>query len=76
MQLCQFHQVQTVNRYLTRKPKSTAAQELLTIALRLKNSTETTFKAELSAWYERHKTYLNERTINPITGKTHYTTSA
>ena len=28
VQLCHFHQVKTVNRYLTRKPKTAAAQDL------------------------------------------------
>lgn len=73
MQLCHFHQVQTVNRYLTRRPKSVAACELRELALSLKNSTRAGFAGALEAWYERHKSFINERSTNPITGKSHYT---
>ena len=53
MQLCQFHQVQIIQRHLTRRPKSLAACELKTLALTLKNTTQTGFEAALQAWHER-----------------------
>ena len=35
VQMCQFHQIQIVQRYLTRKPKTQAAVELKKLALKL-----------------------------------------
>lgn len=73
VQMCHFHQVQIVNRYLTRNPKSVAACALRTLVLNLKNSTETSFKEALAAWHTQHRTFLNERSIHPVTGRSHYT---
>lgn len=73
MQLCQFHQMQIIHRYLTRNPKSLAARELKALALTLNNTTQNAFEAALQAWYEQHKAFLNERTVNPITHKSCYT---
>lgn len=65
VQYCQFHQVKTVTRYLTRKPKTEAAQELRLLALKLKDMREEEFKTALFAWQERWKEFLNERSIAP-----------
>ncbi|MDO4777817.1 MAG: hypothetical protein Q4A06_10275 [Cardiobacteriaceae bacterium] len=66
VQMCHFHQVQIINRYLTRNPKSVAACELRALVLNLKNSTETSFKEALAAWHTQHKNYLNERGTHPV----------
>ncbi|MDO4777195.1 MAG: hypothetical protein Q4A06_07025 [Cardiobacteriaceae bacterium] len=71
-QLCQFHQMQIINRYLTRNPKSLAAHELKALALTLKNSTQTGFEAALQAWHEQHEAFLDERTTNPLTHQSRY----
>lgn len=73
VQLCQFHQVQAINCYLTRRPKSPAARELRALALTLKTTSQQEFTQALSDWYTRHKTYLNERSFSPVTQKSHYT---
>ena len=73
VQLCQFHQVKTVGRYLTRNPKTEAGRALWRLALTLKNSRRTDFESGLQTWFEECKSYLNERTTNPETGKPHYT---
>ena len=73
VQLCHFHQVKTVNRYLTRKPKTAAVQDLRELVLTLKNNNRLQFESTLNGWFERHKSFLNERTVNPETGKSHYT---
>lgn len=73
VQLCQFHQIKTVARYLTRQPKSLAAQELRKLTLTLTQTNFADFQAALNAWLARHQTYLNERTSNAQTGKSHYT---
>lgn len=73
VQLCQFHQVKTVNRYLTRKPKTAAAQELREVVLVLKSSSRLHFENALDGWFEKHKSFLNERTVHAETGRSHYT---
>ncbi|MDO5686220.1 MAG: hypothetical protein Q4G42_02335 [Neisseria sp.] len=73
VQLCHFHQVKTVNRYLTRKPKTAAAQDLHEVVLTLKSSSRFQFENTLNGWFEKHKDFLNERTVHTETGKSHYT---
>lgn len=73
VQLCQFHQVKTVSRYLTRNPKTEAGRALWRLVLTLKNSTRADFDRGLQIWLGQHQSYLNERTTNPETGKSHYT---
>jgi hypothetical protein len=72
MQMCQFHQVQIVLRYLTRKPKTQAAIELKKITLKLAKQTKSEFINNLNNWYLRWSDYLNERGKSPSTGKTYY----
>lgn len=72
-QMCQFHQIKIVKRYLTNNPKSPAAKDLHQLVLTLTNSTEKQFQAAFNGWFEQHKNYLNERTYNEQTGKSSYT---
>jgi hypothetical protein len=62
MQMCQFHMVKIVTRYLTRSPKTDAAKELRVIVLKLKDSTRTSFTELLEGWYLKWGDFLNERT--------------
>lgn len=73
VQLCQFHQVKTVNRYLTNRPKTAAGKALREIALTLKDSNRRQFEHRLSGWFGTYCDYLNERTVNAETGKSFYT---
>lgn len=73
IQICQFHQIKTVNKYLTRRPKLQAAKELRTIALALTEVTEEYFTILLNQWHEKWKDFLKERTVNPETDKWFYT---
>mgnify|MGYP003087976021 FL=1 len=73
VQLCHFHQVKTVGRYLTRNPQTAAGQVLWHLALTLKSGRRAGFESSLKAWFERHKDFFNERTKNPETGKSYYT---
>jgi hypothetical protein len=70
VQICIFHQVKTVTKYLTRKPKTQAGIELRTIALQLKDSNEKAFTTLLTDWYNRWKNFINERTY--VLGTTHW----
>jgi hypothetical protein len=73
IQMCQFHQIQIINRYLTRKPKTQAAIELRTLTLTLTKVSKEQFLQALESWYCKWKKYLKERTINAVTGKSYYT---
>lgn len=73
IQHCQFHQIQTINHYLTRRPKLPAAIELRTIALALTKVTEEYFTILLSQWHGKWKEFLKERTTNPMTNRWFYT---
>jgi hypothetical protein len=53
VQMCQFHQIQIVQRYLTRKPKTQAAKELKKLALKLTKQTKNEFIDSLNNWHSR-----------------------
>lgn len=73
VQMCQFHQIQIVTRYLTRRPKNPASIELRSIVLSITSSSRAQFENQLIQWEDKFQAYLNERTINPVTGKSFYT---
>ena len=68
-QLCQFHQVKTVSRYLTRNPKTAAGKALWRLTLTLKGAHKEAFQGALQAWFEQHEGFLNERTVNEESGQ-------
>jgi len=72
VQMCQFHQIQIVLRYLTRKPKTQAAIELKKLTLKLTKQTRIEFVNNLNNWYLCWYDYINERT-HTSTGKNCYT---
>lgn len=72
-QMCQFHQVAIVNRYLTRRPILEAGKELRLIALQLKISNEQEFTKMLNDWQIKWQNFLKEKSVNPITNRWHYT---
>lgn len=73
IQFCQFHQVQIVTRYLSKRPKLAAGKELRKIALMLTKTTKKNFATILEAWHETWKDFLNEKTRNEITKCSFYT---
>lgn len=64
IQMCQFHQVAIVRRYLTKKPKMQASKELWEHVLLLTKTDKESFEAELAAWHTKWNTFLNERKID------------
>ena len=72
VQMCQFHQVKIVTKYLTRKPKMQAGIELRALAVQLTNLDKANFTDRLNQWYVKWESYLKERTKS-ATGKSHYT---
>jgi transposase-like protein len=73
IQMCQFHQIRIVTRYLTTRPKLEAGQELRVITLMLSESTKEKFTMLLCAWHRRWSEFLKEKTVNPETKRRQYT---
>ncbi|MBK7098220.1 MAG: hypothetical protein IPH58_07525 [Sphingobacteriales bacterium] len=73
IQMCQFHQIQIINRYLTRKHKMPAAIELRLLALYLTKTNKVSFTQRLLQWQDKWEECLKEGTVNPQTGKSNYT---
>jgi len=73
VQMCQFHQSAIITRYLTRRPKTLASHQLRELALTLSRTDRKSFTEGLESWHDEWKTFLNERTVNPETGKQTFT---
>ncbi len=73
VQMCQYHQCAIIRRYLTNNPKLQAGRELFALTKRLPLSTEEEFTDLFIKWEEKWHDFLNERSINPVTGKSYYT---
>ena len=73
VQLCQFHQQKTVRKYITKHPKTEAAQELKEIVDLLTKTDKEFFEGMFGEWCVKWDGYLRERTTDPETGKSHYT---
>ena len=63
IQICQFHQIKQVTKYLTRRPQTDAGKELRTLALTLTKTDEATFTAALSAWHAKWGAFIEEKTF-------------
>lgn len=72
VQMCQFHQIQIIRRYLTQNPHLIAARELLHICINMKPLGSAGFLEEFNAWCRRWEEFLNERTLLK-SGKTTFT---
>ena len=71
IQMCQFHQVAIIRRYLTKKPKMQASKELWEHTLLLAHTDKESFIGGLMDWHTKWATFLKERNIG-IDGKNRY----
>ena len=71
-QICQVHIQRTIQTKLTKKPKSAAGVELLELSKRLTMLSKESFIKELDLWQEKHKEFLNEKSIDD-SGRLRYT---
>ncbi|HXQ34899.1 MAG TPA: hypothetical protein VN843_12870 [Anaerolineales bacterium] len=62
VQICQFHQMKQVTKYLTRRPKTDAGKELRTLVLTLTETDEATFTQSLNAWHAKYGDFINQKT--------------
>jgi hypothetical protein len=72
VQMCQFHQVMIVLRYITRKPKLEAGKELKDLMLLLTQTDEASFRYWLTSWHEKWNDFLSEKTVDPVTQRWHF----
>lgn len=61
VQLCQFHQMLIVRRYLTQEPDLDASRELLELVNQITKTDKESFVGMFKEWYERNKDVVNER---------------
>ncbi|MCP4458336.1 MAG: hypothetical protein GY816_09995 [Cytophagales bacterium] len=73
VQMCQFHQVAIIRRYITKNPKLQASKDLKVILDMLKQTDQESFQGALTEWYSAWELFLNERTVNTETGRNHFT---
>lgn len=71
VQMCQFHMIAAVRRYLTGKPDLPASKELLALAKTLTDKDSVTFANDLEVWHMRWREVLKERSTDK-SGKSHY----
>lgn len=72
-QLCQFHQIATIHRYLTRNPKLPAGKDLRLIALSLPQTSSEQFTERLLDWHKQWGSFIKQKTVNKVTGRWFYT---
>jgi len=63
-QMCQFHQVAILRRYITKNPILQANKDLKYIWTLLTMTDRETFEYELEKYYEKYKDFLKEKRIN------------
>jgi hypothetical protein len=70
VQVCHFHQIKTVTKYLTRRPKTEAGKELRSLTLTLSRTDEKTFTERLSRWEKKWHNFYTEKTY--VLGTKHW----
>ncbi len=73
VQFCHFHQTQIVRRYVTENPKLIQGYELLEFMKSLTFTDETIFKHRLSIYIDKHREFLNEKSMDLKSGIPQYT---
>lgn len=73
VQMCQRHQIEIIRRYLTRNPKLQAGKELYLLTKNITKLSENEFLTKFEEWETKWTNFLNERSKNEQTGKTHFT---
>ncbi|MDR2146605.1 MAG: transposase [Tannerella sp.] len=73
VQMCQYHFVSLIRRYLTRNPKLQAGKELWIPVKNITKLTENEFIESFQKWEDKWIPFLKERTKDEKTGKSHFT---
>ena len=75
VQMCQFHQLQIIKRYLSSRPKLQASKELKEIISKLTDTDEISLKLQLEKWHNKWNSFISEKTVDINSNKWHYTHS-
>ena len=70
-QMCHFHQVQIIRRYITKRPKLEANKELKLIVDWLARTEKEGLRMELERWYKKYEWFIKERWVDNR-GKRYY----
>lgn len=73
IQMCHFHQLAIIRRYLTQNPRLEAHIELKRLSSTLTSIDKESWLFALDQWHLKWHDYLKEKTIDPLTNKWHYT---
>ena len=71
-QMCHFHQVAIIRRYITKNPVLEPNKELKNIVKRLCRTDKSCFEKELERRYKKHQTFIKERKRSHTTWKMYY----
>jgi len=61
IQMCNFHQIAIIRRYLTKNPKLQASKELWVLVLLLTKTDKESFEGGINDWFNKWEYFLNER---------------
>jgi len=72
-QMCQVHMERIVIKGTTRNPILEASEVLLAFVRTLPDTNSHTFHTRITQYVEQYRDFLNEKTINPVTGDSYWT---
>jgi len=72
VQMCQYHQISIVRRYLTQNPELAASVELWELTKCLTKSKKEDFFHQFQQWEQKWTDFLKERNPDKRTGKSYY----
>jgi hypothetical protein len=72
VQICQFHQVKIIKKYLTSRPELPASRELFAITKFMVHTDKESFEGAFYEWSNRWADFLNERSRDSVTGRSRY----
>jgi hypothetical protein len=72
VQMCQYHQIKIVQRYLTLQPDLEASKELLNIVKLLTLTDKESFVGIFEEWTKKWDKFLKERSMDKKTKKSHF----
>ena len=73
IQMCHFHMISIIRRYLTKNPRLKAARELRRIVFTITITDRDTFICEYQKWKSDYTQIINRRSVSKKTGSSHYT---
>lgn len=73
VQMCPFHQISIVRRYLTKQPELEASKEFWSIIKTMTRTDKESFIGAFLEWEMKWSDFLKERSIEKKTGKKRYT---